>query len=380
MEYFVGQTNLFDYFHTEQMSLPSPSSINALSPELQNDGEYSLFIRCQDANGNFNQDPYSVKFCVKKGPDTTPARIVDLSLPSNSPINYNKTELNLEVYVNEPAECRWSREDRDYAQMETEMVCATNVWEMNNQNVYTCATTLTGIKDRQDNEYYFRCKDQPNMDEADRNVNTQSYLYNVIGTKPLNIIEISPVNETIKGSTDTLEVNLEVETDNGYNDGEAYCFYSLSEDEDSYIQFLYDTNELTNKHTQRQDLVTGDYTYYVKCIDLGGNADYTSVSFSVETDRTPPIVIRAYKESGELKIVTSEEADCSYSHTDCNFEIVDGIGMSSFDDESHSAEWSITKNYYIRCADEYNNQADPNTCSVVVRPYKFVDKSNVVEL
>ena len=377
MQYFVGQTNLFSYNHTEEMSLPSPSSINALSPEIQNDGKYSLFIRCQDANGNFNQDPYSVKFCVKKGPDTTPPRIVDLSLPSNSPINYNQTEINLEVYINEPAECRWSREDRDYAQMETEMVCATNVWEMNNKNVYTCATTLTGIKDRQDNEYYFRCKDQPGFDESDRNVNTQSYLYNLIGTQPLNIISIEPANETIKGSTDTLEVNLEVETDNGYKDGEAYCFYSLSEDEDSYIQFL-ETG--SNKHTQRQDLVTGDYTYYIKCIDLGGNADYTSISFSVETDRTSPIVVRAYKESGELKIVTSEEADCSYSHTDCNFEIVDGIKMSSFDDESHSAEWLITKNYYIRCADEYNNQPDPNTCSIVVRPYKFIDKSNVLEL
>ena len=377
MKYFVGQTNLFSYNHTEEMSLPSPSSINALSPEIQNDGEYTLFIRCQDANGNFNQDPYSVRFCVKKGPDTTPPRIVDLSIPSNSPINYNNTDINLEVYVNEPANCKWSREDRDFAQMETEMNCDTNVWEMNNHQVYTCRTTLTGIKDRQDNEYYFKCKDQPWADEADRNVNTQSYLYNIIGTQPLNIINIKPANETIKGSTDTLEVNLEVETDNGYKDGESYCLYSTTGDEDSYIQFLETGG---NKHTQRQDLVTGDYTYYIKCVDLGGNADYKSTSFSVETDRSSPIVVRAYKESGELKIITNEEADCSYSHTDCNFEIVDGIKMSSFDDESHSTEWLITKNYYIRCADEYNNQPDPNTCSVTIRPYKFVDKSNVVEL
>jgi len=381
MQYFVGQTNLFSYNHTEKMSLPSPSSINALSPEIANDGVYSLFIRCQDANGNFNQDPYSVKFCVKKGPDTTPPRILDLSIPSNSPVNYNMTELNLEVYVNEPANCKWSREDRDFAQMETEMNCDINVWEMNNKNVYTCTTTLTGIKDRQDNEYYFRCKDQPvGIDETDRNVNTQSYLYNVIGTQPLNILKVSPANETIKGSTDTLEVNLKIETDNGYDNGKAYCFYSTDDDEDSYIQFLYLDNEQTNKHIQRQDLVSGDYTYYIKCVDLGGNADYVSTSFSVETDRTSPLVVRAYKESGELKIVTNEEADCSYSHTDCNFEISDGIQMSSFDNEAHSAEWSITKNYYIRCADEYNNQPNPNTCSVVVRPYKFVDKSNVLEL
>ena len=391
MSYYIGGSNLYSYNHTEKMSLPSPSAINALDPELKNDGTYTLYVRCRDANGNFNQDAYSIRFCVEKGPDTTPPRIDGLSIPSNSPISYNTTSLYLEVYVNEPAQCKWSREDRDFAQMETNMSCNTNLWEINNNNVYTCRTTLTGIKDRQDNEYYFRCKDQPNALESERNPNVQSYLYNVIGTQPLNIIEIKPSNETIKGATDTIAVNLEVKTDNGYKNGEAFCYYTDTQTtdttivnktcigkEDSFILFAETGN--ISKHTQRQDLTTGDYTYYIKCVDLGGNAAYDCTKFSVEVDRSSPIIVRAYKESGQLKIITNEEADCSYSDKDCNFEIKDGIKMSTLDNKAHNAEWLITKNYYIRCNDKYNNQPNPNTCSAVIRPYKFVDKSNVIEL
>ena len=396
MSYYIGGSNLFSYNHTEKMSLPSPSAVNAIAPELKNDGTYTLYVRCKDANGNFNQDAYSVRFCVEKGPDTTPPKIQSLSIPSNSPVSYNTTNLSLEVYVNEPAECKWSREDRDFAQMENNMSCKTNLWEINNNNVYTCKTTLTGIKNKQDNEYYFRCKDQPKTPESQRNANTQSSLYNIIGTQPLNILYIKPSNETIKDSTDTISIDLEVKTDNGYKNGGAFCYYTDTQttdtkitnktcigEEDTYLLFAEtgitnrETTEI-NIHKQNQRLTTGDYTYYVKCVDLGGNAAYACTKFSVEVDRSAPIVVRAYKESEQLKIITDDKADCSYSYKDCNFEIKDGIKMSTLDNEAHTAEWLITKNYYIRCSDKYNNQPNPNTCSAVIRPYKFVDKNDGV--
>jgi len=373
MSYYFGGSNLFAYNHTETMSLPGPDAINKIAPELKNDGTYTLYVRCQDANGNFNQDAFSVRFCVEKGPDATAPRIVDLSVPSNFPIQYNKSELDLEVYVNEPAECKWSREDRTFDNMENLMSCSTNLWEMNNRNVYTCTTTLTGIKDRQENDFYFRCKDQPNAQEGDRNVNTQSYKYTIIGTQPLNILEVSP-NETIKGATDTIPVLLTVKTDNGHDNGKAVCYYSTTENEKDYIEFA-ETG--SNEHSQRQDLATGSYKYYFKCVDLGGNAAYDSTEFNVEVDESSPTVVRVYKES-DLKIITNEKSICSYSTKDCNFNIEDGISMPYENDEIHTAEWKVNQNYYIRCKDEYDNQADPNRCSIVVRPYDLGE--DVIEL
>jgi len=370
MQYFVGGNELFVYNHTEKLSLPGSAAINAVAPELKNDGDYTLFIRCQDANGNFNQDAYSVSFCVDKGPDTTPPLIVDTNIPSGNPVQYNQTSIELEVYVNEPSECRWSRDvDIDFDNMETEMKCSTNLWEMNNRQVYTCKTTLSGILDRKENKYYFRCKDQPWAAEGDRNDNKQSFLYKIIGTQPLNILEISP-NETIKGATNTMPVFLGIKTDNGYENGKSLCYYyndgdnEEPENEEDYVLF-HETKD--NKHSQRQDLVAGDYVYYIKCVDLGGNAAYSSTRFTVETDRQSPLIVRVYREN-QLKIITNEGAVCSYSNNDCNFEIDSGIEMSGVDGKIHTAEWVVNRNYYIRCKDSYENQPFPNTCSIIVRP------------
>jgi hypothetical protein len=46
-------------------------------------------------------------------------------------------------------------------------------------------------------------------------------------------------------------------------------------------------------------------------------------------------------------------------------------------EEVHTAEWKM-QNYYIRCKDEYDNQPNPNTCSIVVKPYNLAE--NVIAL
>jgi len=365
MAYYVGGNSMFDYNHTEKLSLPGPDTINAAAPELKNDGKYTLYIRCQDANGNFNHDAYSVSFCVKPGPDTTAPLIMNTNVPSGNPIQFNQSKLDLEVYVNEPSECRWSREESTYENMENEMDCDLELWQMNNEFTYTCRTTLTGIEDRKENTFYFRCKDQPFAEEGDRNYNRQSYIYTIMGSQPLNILETGPKG-TIKGATDVITVELFVITDNGYRNGEAICYYSLTGEEEDYIMF-WDSNT-TNVHRQSQDFMNGNYTYYFKCLDLAGNADYNQTNFLIETDRIQPVVIRMYQEGGQLKIMTHEKAECSYSFIDCNFDFDDGIRMSTFDFISHHGDWQINKNYYIKCKDRYDNQPNPNVCNIIARP------------
>lgn len=369
MSFYFGDSNLYLYNHTQKLSLPSPATINAVAPELKHDGTYTLYARCRDANGNENKDEFAIRFCVDAGPDTTPPEIKNTNIANNMPIKYNQTSLDLEVYVNEPSDCKWSHEDRTYDNMENSMACANNFWEMNNELVYTCKTTLTGLKDHQENKFYFRCKDQPILgNSSDRNVNQQGYKYTVIGTQTLNIIDIKP-NGTIYDSTDVVPVFLEVETANGYKNGEAICYYSTTGNENDYIAFLYEPNEPTNLHKQRQDLPEGNYKYYIKCVDLGGNRDDVVVEFKVDVDRDTPAIARAYKSNDLLKIVTTENSTCTYSNKDCNFNIEDGINMPYAEQEEHVAEWKTETSYYIRCKDRYGNQPVSNQCSMTIRPY-----------
>ncbi len=376
MAYYMGGSNQYSYAHTDKLSLPSPSSIalesnselekgqNASGIVLQNDGTYSLYIRCMDRNGNQNQgDEFVMRFCVDDGPDTTPPIIKGYNINSSSPVQYNKTSVKLQMYVNEPAECRWSRVDQDFDNMEYNFTCNNRVWEMNSELVYTCDTTLRGIMNEQINNYYFRCKDQPRASEG-RNENTESAEYIIVGTQPLTIESATP-NGTVYGSSDSMPIFINVTTDYGYSNGASTCYYSTTGLEADYVAFS-DNTETT--HSQRQDLIAGDYTYYLKCVDLGGNAAYTNISFKVDLDYTSPQIVRAYQEAGSLKILTDENSICSYSFEDCDFKVEDGIMMTMSNSKIHTGEWKSDKDYYIRCEDIFKNEPDLKACSIILTP------------
>ena len=364
MNYFFGGSSTLKYNHTQVMSLPGAGSEENLT--LDNNGNYELFVRCQDANGNYNKGNFVFKYCVEKGPDTTAPLIVTTNLLNGMPVSYNQESIDLEVYINEPAECKWSHSDQQYDNMEEKMKCSSNIFEMNAQMLYKCTTTLTGIKNEQNNDFYFRCKDQPTKPEADRNTNAESYKFTLIGTQPLIIDKVGP-NETVRDSTENVKVTLTATTNAGYKEGLATCYYSETGNDDDYIEFRY-----TNSYTHSQDLYLseGDYGYYIKCVDLGGNSDVKTTYFEVESDSEAPIVVRTFYEESYLKLITDEEAKCVYDTVNCNYLFDDGIAMKTINDLNHFTDWNTQTSLYVKCKDEYENQPAPNECNIIVRPIR----------
>ena len=366
MQYFFGNTNLYLYNHTQQFSLPSPNSLNAEVPELQADGKYDFFVRCRDKNGNENVDEFAIQLCVDPSPDTTAPVIVDTSIPSESYVKFGVQSVPVQFYVNEPATCKWSSQDKSYDVMENSMTCATSLTQVNARSLYSCNTNFTGIIDRKINNFFVRCKDQPSKSEEDRNVNVVSYKYNLIGSQPLNIISVSP-DGTVTGNTNTVPVNLKVITDDGASEGIAICAFSPTGLPNSFIP-MFETRAV--EHTQRLDLTTGNYNYKIRCSDFGGNSAEAEISFSVFVDINAPLVTRAYRDSSNnaLKIVTNEDASCTYSLNSCNFNFDEGIKLlyiSTSNKKSHYAKWEPNLVYYIKCRDVFDNELGPNTCSFV---------------
>jgi len=376
MQYYFGESNLYDYNHTQKLNLPGPDAVSE-QLEIENDGIYTLYVRCRDANGNYNEDEYAIRFCVEPGPDTTPPVIEETSILDRMPVAFGVDEVNITIYLNEPAECRWSRIDQVYDNMENQMECSTNFWEIEANLLYACSGTLTGIKDREENVYYFRCKDQPWLEgteeEVYRNVMVQSKELTLIGTQPLNIKSIAP-NGTITGATSIVSIELELETAYGYKDGEANCYYNPTGNEEDYVLF-YETNSY--RHIQRQDLPAGEYTYYFKCVDLGGNTAYNQTRFTIYIDTEPPKIIRAYNDRNNLKIITNEDATCVYSTINCDYKFGDEGLMpmphaSASRPREHFADWDPTKTYYIKCKDINNIEPNPTECSIVVRANEMI--------
>ncbi len=374
MGFYFGGSNYYRYNHTQRMKLPGPDTggiiAGGLAPELKNDGFFSLFVQCRDANGNVNEDKFVFNFCVDPSPDTTPPVIEGTSIKSGGFVRYNAQNVPIELYVNEPAECKWSRGSKAYNDMENSMNCAIETFQINADLNYVCKANLTGIKNQQDNKFYFRCKDQPGKPESERNVNTQSYELILKGSQPLSILSVGP-NGTIFGSTDTVTIDLTVRTDDGSEEGKAICYFSDTGLQDSYIT-MFETNSFD--HKQSLDLVAGNYKYFFRCIDSGGNNAEATTEFSVVIDKSAPMVTRAYKEDG-LKIVTEEDAECVYDLKSCNYVFEEGLPMIYSNPSikmNHFAEWKANSVYYIKCRDLYGNQPGPNECNIVVNSVELV--------
>ena len=369
MQYFVGGDSYFDYNHTQIMALPGPENDNSsLYPLIQNNGKFNLYVRCLDANNNTDMSEYDFSFCVNEGPDTTPPVIEGFSIPTGSYVGYNQPNVSIQLYTNEPATCNWDTMDKDYDAMANNMTCQTQSYEVNANLQYTCSAKLTGIQNQQSNTFYFRCKDQPKAPNNERNANMQSTSLILIGSQPLAILSALPNTTISGGGSDVVPVNLQLETSAGaQGNGNSTCYFSPTGLNNSYIQ-MYQTNSYV--HNQPLSLSTGNYSYYFECIDAGGNSAQTSTNFSVSVHNQPPVITRVYDENA-LKVVTNENAQCSYSLTSCNFDISSGVQMIYSDSTIQNnlyATWTPSNTYYIRCQDDFGDAPAPNTCSIIVSP------------
>lgn len=362
--------NQYKKEHTQRLTFPGADYIRSeaerLGIEIENAGEYSIYVRCSSAaNDVSNRNEYVFKFCTDKGPDETPPTIRGFNWVDGDYVGYfgedEEREVNIEVYTNEPAACKWSREDKEYDDMENELTCS------NQPNVvqdYTCSGILDGLLNSQENEFFFRCKD---LSEGE-NKNKDSKSLTLVGTQPLVINSVGPENETIKDSTSPVMVTLEAETSAGVNRGEADCYWKESSG-GAYIIF---SSTGTHTHSTNLWVEPGNYSYSIQCRDSANNADTQSLSFTVETDTAAPNVVRAYRDGSKLKVVTDEESECVYDTVDCNYEFEQGLGMTaSSDSETHSIDWDANKNFYIKCKDDFGNQPAPQQCNIIARPFEL---------
>ena len=187
-----------------------------------------MYVQCQDTNGNLNKN-YVVDLCVQSGPDATAPRIVATNPMNGAYIRQNISSLSLSVFLNEPAECKYDLfSGKSYDQMSSAMECTTDVnapallgWQ--------CTTKLNGLKNTE-NKFYIRCKDQPwfaGTNETERNTNAEDFVFSLVGTQnQLQIKNIVPLG-IVQGSVEPFTVKLEAETSGGVQNGNAICYYSF---------------------------------------------------------------------------------------------------------------------------------------------------------
>jgi len=378
MENYFGGSNIFMFNHSQALSLPSPEALmnylndtNVTYREILNRmGNLRMYVRCQDNFGNYNPAEYVIETCVKSGADTTPPMITYTIPQNNGKLKNNQATVDVNLGVSEPANCKWSKQDRDYTSMENSFTCETDI---DKQTVlgWNCNSTLTSLT-KGENIFYFRCLDQPwlagTVNESKRNANSQSFVYKQhVTDNPLVITKVSP-NGTLKfgGAAVSISFDLGVETSGGAENGKAMCSYMWY----GKWSFLRETG--SNVHRQNVNLPSGNYNIPIKCEDVAGNVDEKTISVNLEFDASAPGVIRVYNSGGSLYILTNENSDCAYTNNypNCGFIFTNGTLMNGGFTQEHTASWDTGKTYYVKCRDAWGNE--PSSCSIRVRAYNNV--------
>ncbi len=385
MEYDFGGTSLFLRNHTHIFQTPSLDSLGLPGYDPTRKADYNLYVRCQDRSGNINQREFTINFCLKPGEDLTPPIVTGRS-PVSEYVRFNAEELNATVFVNEPSECKWSKNDLDYNIMENSFSCDTDIADQQLLG-WTCNTKFNVPNN--DTVYYVRCKDQPWLiDETEnqsaqiivtngtdrngrpiytvinstfnkkRNIMGESYLFNIKRSQSeLKIDYVDPENETVVAGVQPVSVKVEVKTSGGVN-GKAKCTYRFGETDIAF------RDTFGNVHKQVfEQFVPGNYSLPIRCEDQAGNVAERVTKFRIELDTTPPMISRVYNNNGNLILITNENAECAYSFNSCSFNFNNATMMAG-DEKNHVSDLENSA-FYVKCKDRFGNM--PGGCSIVVR-------------
>jgi len=357
---------------------PNEEAMQGADFELELNYDYDFFIRCEDSNGNSNLATFDIEFCIQDGPDTEAPVIEETTAPVDGLVGFNTSIYPLEVFTNEPADCRWDFQDLDYERMNYNMTdCSYQVGDYLYPLKYGCRTNLTGVQSGEPNNYFLRCKDKPWWNSTmpgGRFANQDSYPITLIGTYPLQI-DLITVNEKESGTTlfdsvDPLKITLKVKTSAGANEGKSKCQYGIN---GNYIDYFYNGGnfDYLNEHTQDIYLDEGEYNYSIKCNDEANNVVEDEINFTIELDKTAPIVVRVYYEQGKLKLITNEDATCVYNADTCDYAYEDGTSLSTNDGFNHFVDWNTQMDLHIKCKDLFGNLPyEQGACSITARAFQ----------
>jgi hypothetical protein len=350
-------------------------------------GENDYYIRCRNFAGQTNEAEFAVKVIVGEGPDLT-APIITGFIPSSGTYVKKGTNTTLvKIYVNEPSTCKYSSVDNEYNKMESNATCNNDDNEVYLGN-YPCYATLNNLSEN-GNKFYFKCKDQPNLNTTADSIlqqntakNSKEYQVNVCQTG-LNITSITPNDKVISG-TSPVSLTMKVNTQGCISNGKSICAYRFKNSDSETLESIktasdfidfYNTDSTT--HTQVfSDMPEGNSDIQIKCTDEAGNIAFGETNLQIELDNSAPSVIKVYNKDSNLAIITNEDSQCKYttnSSIGCSFDFAstlnenENIKTMSGITTLHTIGFTPNKNYYIKCQDSYGNTN--GLCAIVVRTY-----------
>ncbi len=380
--------------------------LKALTPILKNvvtemikqfdKGGYYVFVQCEDKAGNTNKDQFFIKFTVaKEYKDTEPPVVLEFDPLNDTKLSSLQSIVNVNFYMDEPAECRYALADMDYSEMNKSFSCATSLFDVSTAagGSYGCSGSMLVPNDV--NTFYIRCMDNPVQAEGYKirlNYTPEAGIsglekYNASIIDPSIYVSIS--NGRIESPADMLfglvfnvpegdaplrlylPENRECRYGNSTQDFEnmknfSPCFVSTELE-----RGLYACDALIEKMENAENK-TADY--YIECTDINRserNVHHEGIAYTLgKSDLLKIVEISPSDKAGldeELKVrvsksISLDEISCGY-----NDNVFGGfIEMNPVSDNEFSAELEELKDgevysYWVQCTDKFGNEDLANT-------------------
>jgi hypothetical protein len=201
-------------------------------------GGFYLFIGCTDRAGNMNAKEMFLDLDIDLMlNDTQPPAIVGFMPENKSILAADIDKKEIAVYLNEPAECRYSYVDKNYSVMEKELKCPQGKYALSPYfgGSYEC-TASVALKNKNEggeNQIYVMCMDNPQTTDLYPIAIEQDSKNHISGGKPTKYINVTPDGRIIVSSNsvsddttffiNTSSVMLQLNTEERMN-----CSYSYN--------------------------------------------------------------------------------------------------------------------------------------------------------
>jgi hypothetical protein len=323
--------------------------------------DYTIYIQCKSPTDTISETT-EVDFIVCEKVDLFYPVVYGVKLNSEDDfldedyfLKYGEAEnsVDLNIYINEDdGICRSSLTPGvSFAEMGENIGCSPNSFNT------ICGPITIGDLNLPENKIYIKCSDlDDNVMLSDYPVvikKTQSPLE--IATIKLDGYDADGYSRDVPISAD-IPLNLDVVTTGGAYSGKSQCSYNSGGD-DFFYQEFGDADSTIHSETFR-NVLPSQHTLHIKCEDDAGNTNKTTISFEYELDEEYPIILQKYVDGGKLKVVTNEDAECTYRFDECPANVTDGTSMTGIVSMNHEASVYEGVTYHILCEDIYENEMD----------------------
>lgn len=281
--------------------LPTVKALINLSLSKFENNTYMLFVQCMDEAGNENTEPMFIEVSIKnESVDDIKAPVIIGTVPENSLLTKEPNagseadEQKISVYLDEPSECRYNFEDKNFAEMKYSFECSDNNYKLSPAfgGTYECSTTLSTLNNlNYETQIYIKCKDNPfGVKEfyfyVETNTGKENKIYNEFNADKNN--------------------NNELAQNNFFNFTEPNQIYSsLSMFESKHLLYVVNNSDI-ELHLFKDTPNSCMYTFDGKQGELG---------FCMRTDN---IALGTYEciESIKLNVISAENAGTIKNNND----------------------------------------------------------------